>query len=121
MKKITIILILLITIFSCKNVLRSGNTGSFELINLSDKEVEFIWIAPEGTLYPIANSLSILKGKSFKIEGLDFGDYDIAIDFKNEFNSFNSKKDKSKLLIIKRNMKTIWFIAESGEIIANKP
>ncbi len=121
MKRLMVICLIFITLVSCKNLLKNDSTGSFEIVNLSDKVIEFIWIAPENTFYPTANSVSIARGSSFKLEGIDSGRYDIAIDFKDEYNSFNSKKDKTKLLIIAKDIKTLWYISETGEVITSSP
>lgn len=101
---------------SCKSM---GKTqfGSFTLMNYSDKTIEFIWIAPEGTFYQTAKEINIGYGEDYEVLNLEPGVYDIAVDFKGEYNSFNSKKDKSLVLKIERGMRKIWIVDTDGKIV----
>jgi hypothetical protein len=119
MKKIIIVVALLLTLLSCKDVFKGNNTGSFSLTNYSNKVIEFVWVAPEGDFYPTSKNVSIGYGQSYDLSGMSVGIYDIAIDFKNEFNSFNSKKDKSLCLTIEKDIKKNWIVNSAGEIIRN--
>lgn len=120
MKKIILFLLLtLILLFSCKVAGRLDNTGSFSIINYSDKVIEFVWIAPQGEFFPTAKELNIKYGESFEIAGLNAGIYDIAIDFKNEYNYFNSKLDNSLCLKIEKGIKKVWIVDSKGNIIRN--
>ena len=120
MKKILLLnFIVLILFVGCKDIIRNANNGNFKLINKSDKVVEFVWIAPEGEFFPTAKNIDINHDKSYESEGLSAGKYDIAIDFKGEFNSFNSKKDKSLCLYIEKGLTTTWYIDQYGNIIRN--
>ncbi len=106
-------------ICSCKDIGRPNSSGSFSVINYSDKTIEFIWLTKKGELYPTAKNLDIGYGKSFNIDGVEAGIYDIAIDFKGEYNSFNSKKDRNLCLTIESGIKKVWVVDASGDIIRN--
>ena len=98
---------------------RASKTGSFSIINYSEKVIEFVWLTKKGEFYPTAKNLDIGYGGSYDIAGIEAGIYDIAIDFKGEYNSFNSKKDKDLCLTIESGIKKIWVVNSSGEIIRN--
>ncbi len=83
---------------------------------MSDKIVEFVWITPEGEFYPVVKSINIVKNQVFEVQGLEQGSYDVAIDFKGEYNSFNSKKDKDLCLNIEKGFTTVWTVEPSGYI-----
>ena len=102
---------------SCKDIFKSANYGNFRLLNESNKVIEFVWITPEGEFYPTAESINIGKNQVYETQGLEIGIYDIAIDFKGEFNSFNSKKDKNLCLYIDKGLTTVWYVNSSGTII----
>lgn len=119
MKKIYILLLFIIFNFSCKIAGKNDNTGGFAIVNYSEKVIEFIWIAPKGEFYPTAKELNIKYGESYEINGLAPGYYDIAIDFKNEFNYFNSKLDDSYCLTIEKGIKKVWIVDVKGNIIRN--
>ncbi len=120
MRKIILFLVsIVIFVFSCKVSGKFDNSGSFSIINYSDKVIEFIWIAPKGEFYPTAKELSIRYGESYEISGLAAGVYDIAIDFKNEFNYFNSKLDSSLCLTIEKGIKKVWIVDAKGNILRN--
>lgn len=116
MKKITTIFIVFLLLVSCKGV-GSLNTGSLILKNNSSKVVQFVWLAPAGEFYPTAEEISVGNGGIFETRGLKAGVYDIAIDFKDEYNSFNSKKNGSLRLNIEEGVTKIWIIDEDGRII----
>ena len=116
MKKIVLFVILLFIVFSCKSSFKGFNTGNFTLVNNSNKVVEFVYIAPEGEFYGTSKNVNIEKGQSYEENGLEAKIYDIAIDFKDEFNTFNSKKDKSLCLSIEKGITKTWVIDESGNI-----
>jgi hypothetical protein len=116
MKRILLLIVIINVIFGCKSAFK-GQTGGFRIINYSDKVVEFIWIAPEGEFYPTVQSINVAKNDYYEVNNLDTGYYDIAIDFKGEYNSFNSKKDKNKLLYIEKGLTTVWYIDSSGNIV----
>jgi len=119
-KKIGLFLVLVfVLIFSCKLAGKLDNAGSFTIINYSNKVIEFVWIAPKGEFYPIAKELNIKYGESYEITGLSAGVYDIAIDFKNEFNYFNSKLDDSLCLTIEKGIKKVWIVDSKGNIVRN--
>ncbi|MBR6199506.1 MAG: hypothetical protein IKQ61_04470 [Spirochaetales bacterium] len=101
---------------SCKSM-GKVQYGSFSLMNYSDKTIEFIWIAPEGTFFQTAQEINIGYGEDYELLNLEPGVYDIAIDFKGEYNSFNSKKDKSLVLKIERGMRKIWIVDTDGKIV----
>ncbi|OHD17999.1 MAG: hypothetical protein A2086_15690 [Spirochaetes bacterium GWD1_27_9] len=113
------LLVLFLLAFSCKSVFKSSNEGSFSITNYSKKTIEFVWIAPEGEFYPTGKNLSIGYGESYEEITLSEGRYDIAIDFKDEFNSFNSKKDKNLCLVIEKGIKKIWIVDADGNIVRN--
>jgi len=117
MKKISTIVFIIIVLFNCKSFFKGSNNGSFRLVNTSDKIIEFVWITPEGEFYPTAKSINIGKNDAFEVQGLDSGYYDIAIDFRGEYNSFNSKKDKNLVLNIEKGLVTVWVVNPSGDII----
>jgi len=120
MKKYFIFFIgVIFLVFSCKGIGHSSKNGSFSIINYSEKTIEFVWLAKKGELYPTAKNLDIGYGKSYDIVGIEAGVYDIAIDFKGEYNSFNSKKDKDLCLIVESGIKKVWVINSSGEIVIN--
>lgn len=100
---------------SCKGM-NFSDSGNFILKNNSDKVVEFIWITPEGTLFPPAKSMALGKSEVFELRNMKEGRYEIAIDFKGEFNTFNSKKDPSKVLVLTKGETKIWIINEQGFI-----
>ncbi|MBN2545314.1 MAG: hypothetical protein JXB50_05905 [Spirochaetes bacterium] len=110
---------LILILFNCKSLIKESNNGNFRIVNSSDKVIEFVWLAPEGIFYPVARSINITKGQVYEVEGLEAGLYDIAIDFQGEFNSFNSKKDKSLCLRIEKGITKVWIIDNSGSIIRN--
>ena len=112
-----LILLFLFFFISCKDIFKSVNYGNFRIINTSNKTIEFVWITPEGEFYPTAESINIGKDQVFETEGLETGIYDIAIDFKGEFNSFNSKKDKDLCLYIDKGLTTVWHVNPLGKII----
>jgi hypothetical protein len=116
MKKFYFSLIFIFLVFSCKNFVKSSDLGAFSLVNYSNKEIEFFWITPEGELFPTVKNINIGYGQSFELNGLESGIYDIAIDFKNEYNSLNSKKDKNLCLNIEKGIKKVWIINPSGKI-----
>ncbi|HOJ64026.1 MAG TPA: hypothetical protein PLE45_06355 [Spirochaetota bacterium] len=118
-KRILFLVLFSICLFSCKVAGKLDNTGSFAIINYSDKVIEFVWIAPQGEFYPTARELNIKYGESYEITGLAAGIYDIAIDFKNEFNYFNSKLDKSLCLKIEKGIKKVWIVDSKGNILRN--
>ena len=101
---------------SCKSM-GKAQYGTFSLMNYSDKTIEFIWIAPEGNFYQTAKEINIGYGEDYEVQNLEPGVYDIAIDFKGEYNSFNSKKDKSLVLKIERGMRKIWIVDTDGKIV----
>ncbi len=120
MKRLVYLFVLFLLMFSsCKSGFKSSNEGSFSLINYSDKAVEFVWLAKSGEFYPTCKSLNISYGESYEVRGLEAGLYDIAIDFKNEYNSFNSKKDKSLCLLVEKGIRKIWVIDSGGNIVRN--
>ena len=120
MKKVIFFLcFILFFTFNCKTYFKNSNTGNFSIINYSDKEIEFIWITPKGDFYPTVKSINIKKNDSFELQNLKSGFYDIAIDFKGEYNTFNSKKDKNLCLYIEKGFMTIWQVDTSGKIIRN--
>jgi hypothetical protein len=90
------------------------DNGSFTLVNYSDKVIEFVWVTPEGEFYPTSKNISIKYGDSFDVKSLEPGTYDIAIDFKGEYNSFNSKKDKKLCLKIEKGINKIWVVTADG-------
>lgn len=112
-------LVFILVVIGCKDILKSANYGNFRIINTSDKVIEFVWIAPEGEFFPTAESIDIGKNQVYETQGLQTGNYDIAIDFKGEFNSFNSKKDKKLCLYIEKGLTTVWLINNSGKIVRN--
>lgn len=114
-----LLLILLFSIFSCKSVSKYSSNGSFSIINYSDKTIEFVWISKEGEFYPTSREIDVVYGQSYEISGLEPGRYDIAIDFKGEFNCFNSKSDKSLCLEIEKGIKKVWIVDELCNIIRN--
>lgn len=112
-------LFLLLLVISCNSLIKNSNSGNFRIVNNSDKVIEYVWIAPEGSFYPVAKNVNIKKGEVYEIEGLKVGVYDIAIDFKNEYNRFNSKKDKNLCLKIEKGLTKVWIVDEDGNIIRN--
>lgn len=117
MKRLYLYLLTVLLMFSCKSLVRS-DVGSFTIENRSDKVLEFVWLAPEGSFYPTAKEISVGKGEIFDYyDGLKPGIYDVAIDFQNELNSFNSKKDKSLCLEIESGVNKRWIIETNGKII----
>ena len=114
-----LLLILLFSAFSCKSISRYSGNGSFSIINYSDKTIEFVWISKEGEFYPTSRDINVVYGGSYEMSGLEPGIYDIAIDFKGEFNSFNSKRDKSLCLEIEKGIKKVWIVDELYNIIRN--
>lgn len=100
----------------CKSIQKNQTCGNFIITNNSDKIIEFIWIAPEGEFYPTVQSISIAKEQSYEVKNLEPGVYDIAIDFKSEYNSFNSKKNKNLCLKIEKGLSTNWYIDNTGNI-----
>lgn len=119
MKKLIFFILLSFFVFSCSSILKDSNSGSFRIVNNSDKVIEFVWLTPEGTFYPVAHSISVKKGEIYEAEALKAGTYDIAIDFKDEYNSFNSKKDKSLCLKVEKGLTKVWVIDKDGSIIRN--
>jgi hypothetical protein len=117
MRKTIILFSILLFLFGCKSFFKDTNTGNLRIINSSHKVIEFVWIAPEGEFFPTAKSVSINNNETYEVQGLESGKYDIAIDFKNEYNSFNSKKDKSLCLEIEKGISTVWIVNPDGEII----
>lgn len=117
MKKIILLLLVVFFLFSCKAIVKNADAGSFVIENYSNRVIEYIWVVPEGELYSTSKSINIGYLETFEIDGLKEGLYDIAIDFKDEGNSFNSKKNKNLCINIKKGIKTIWKISEIGEII----
>ena len=118
MRKIVIFFCILIVLFGCKSFYKGSNTGSFRLVNnSSNKIIEFVWITPEGEFYPTAKSIDIGKNQIYEAQGLEPGYYDIAIDFKGEYNSFNSKKDKNLCLYIEKGLSTVWVVDPEGKIV----
>lgn len=118
MKKIIPLILLLLFIFTgCKDIFKSSNYGNFRIVNNSNKTIEFVWITPEGEFFPTAESIDIGNSQVFELQGLPTGIYDIAIDFKEEFNSFNSKKDKNLCLYIEKGLTTVWVVDSFGKII----
>ena len=118
MKKfLLLIFIIFLLPFGCKDLTRNANKGNFRLINKSEKIVEFVWIAPEGEFFPTAKNVDIGNDQVYESEGLMPGVYDIAIDFHDEFNSFNSKKDKYLCLYIEKGLTTVWYVDQHGDII----
>jgi hypothetical protein len=117
MKKIISFLLFFVLLVGCKSLVKGNNSGNFKMDNYSAKTIEFIWITPEGNFYPVAKSINISNGQSFELDGLEPGVYDIAIDFKNEYNSYNSKKDKRLCLIIDKGETTYWSVDSSGNIL----
>ena len=63
------------------------------------------------------NEQNIGYGEDYEVLNLEPGVYDIAVDFKGEYNSFNSKKDKSLVLKIERGMRKIWIVDTDGKIV----
>jgi len=116
-KRILTILILFFLLTGCKFFYKNFNFGSFKLINYSDKVVEFIWLAPKGDSFPVAASLNVGKNQSYESEELDEGIYDIAIDYKGEYNSLNSKQNQKNFLFIEKGITTVWYITPDGSII----
>ncbi len=116
MKNIVVIIILAFVMVACKSA-NVNESGTFILKNNSNKVVEYVWLTPEGDTYQVAKSLSIAKGQIYEVKGLKDAKYDIAIDFKDEYNSFNSKKNKSLCLDIDSGTVTIWLVDENGVII----
>jgi len=119
LRSIITISFLIFILFNCKTLIKESNNGNFRIVNSSDKIIEFVWLAPEGVFYPVARSINIIKGQVYEVEGLEAGLYDIAIDFQGEFNSFNSKKDKSLCLRIEKGITKVWIVNNSGSIIRN--
>jgi hypothetical protein len=118
MKKIIpLALLFLVLLISCKDIFKSANFGNFRIVNTSNKTIEFVWIAPEGEFFPTAESINIENNQVYETQGLEEGVYDIAIDFKGEFNSFNSKKNKTLCLYIDKGLTTVWYVDSSGNII----
>jgi len=117
MRILIVFILCFLSLLSCKNVLKAGDQGDFAIKNYSNKVVEFVWIVPEGDFYPTARNISVGYGQLFELNNLPSGKYDIAIDFKNEFNSFNSKKDKRLCLFIEKGVKKSWIINKSGDIL----
>ena len=103
---------------SCKTANKS-NDGSFAIVNYSNKVINFIWIAPEGTFYQTAKEINVGYGDDYEINHLEAGVYDIALDFEGEYNSFNSKKDKSKVLKIERGIRKVWVVNADGTMDIN--
>lgn len=118
MNKLIFTILLVLTVFSCKSIV-NGNSGSFVIKNSSDKVIEFIWVTKEGDPWPVAESVNIAKGELYELKGLKAGLYDIAIDFKEEYErgSNNSKFDKSKCLRVTKGTATIWLVDENGNIL----
>lgn len=112
-------IILLLLSVSCKSAFKSSEYGSFNLVNYSNKVIEFVWIAKEGEFYPTGKSINIAYGGIYELSSLEVGVYDIAVDFKDEYNSFNSKKDKTLCLTIEKGIKKIWVVDSSGNIVRN--
>lgn len=117
MKKLILIFVIALLITGCKSAIINSKSGNFRIENYSDKEIAFIWIAPEGDFFPTSQSINIGKEEAFELKGLPIGIYDIAIDFKDEYNSFNSKKDKSLCLKIEKDITTLWKVDETGNVI----
>ena len=105
---------------SCKS-LSSNNYGDFILKNRSEKVIEFVWVTPEGERWPTVSSVDIGEEGMYELKSLKPGKYDIAIDFKNEYEQgkYNSKMDKSKCLTIEKGITKIWIVNEQGDIIRN--
>ncbi len=118
-KNYFLFLAFILILISCKDIFRSANYGNFRIINTSNKTIEFVWITPEGEFFPTAESIDIGINQVYETQGLETGFYDIAIDFKGEFNSFNSKKDKNLCLYIEKGLTTVWYIDSSGNIVHN--
>lgn len=117
MRKLISFLFLLILLINCKSLIKGSSSGTFKIENYSDKVIEFLWITPEGNFYPVAKGINITNGQDYEVSGLDPGLYDIAIDFKGEYNSFNSKKDKRLCLVIEKGETTLWAVDSSGNIL----
>ena len=120
MKKIATILCILFFLSSCKAAL-SNSSGNFIIKNNSDKVIEYVWITEEGESWPTTRSINIAKNGIYEIKGLNPGLYDIAVDFKGEYEKGlnNSKFDKSKCLKIQKGITTIWIVDEEGNIVRN--
>lgn len=118
MKKIVLFIVLAMVLFSCKSFMMKDG-GNFAIQNNSDKEVEYVWITPEGEFWPTTRSINLKNAELYEIKGLKPGVYDIAIDFKGEYEQefYNSKKDKSKCLVVEKGITQVWIIDQSGEIV----
>lgn len=116
MKKTIFIILVLFLLLSCKSLFKGSETGDFLILNYSDKTIEFIWIAPEGEFFPTVKSVNVNNNDQYEFKDLEVGIYDIAIDFKDEYNSFNSKKDKSLCLKVKKGETSIWTVEPTGKI-----
>ncbi len=116
MKRVLLLFLIFISLFACKSIFK-GQTGSFRIVNYTDKVIEFVWVAPVGEFYPTVQSINIGKNDYYEVSNLESGYYDIAVDFKGEYNSFNSKKDKNKELYIEKGSTTVWYVDSSGNII----
>ena len=111
-----IIVIISFTFYACKTEDRAVLNG-FILVNKSDSVVDYVWIAPEGELYPIATKIELKKDQVYQIRGLNPGLYDIAFEFSGVYNTMNSKKDKSLCLTVQKGHDTVWVIDTNGNII----
>ncbi len=116
MKKITIFIVIVLGIVSCKGVYTS-NSGDFILKNNSENVIQFVWLAPVGEFYPTAKEVSIAKSGIYELKGLKAGVYDIAIDFFGQFNTFNSKKNPAYRLKVEAGVTSIWIIDEAGNVV----
>lgn len=119
MKKVFFLIFIILILFNCKSGFKNSDHGSFRIENYSEKIIEFIWIAPEGEFYQTVKSINIGKDQIYEVQGLEVGMFDIAIDFKDEYNSFNSKKDKSLCFKIEKGLTTAWSVDSSGKINRN--
>lgn len=114
MKKI-LFLLLVLNIISCKSI-DNSNTGNFILKNNSDEVVQFVWLSPVGEFFPTAEEILVGKSGIYELRNLKSGVYDIAIDFKDRYNTFNSKKNPAFCLKIESGVTRIWIIDENGNI-----
>jgi hypothetical protein len=115
MKRLILFIIILLFVLSCS---KNYDGGSLTIVNYSDKQIEFLYLTPEGELFPTSKSINVGNGETYEIKGLPEGNYDIALDFKNEVNSsINSKKNKLLCLKIEKGVNRTWIINTDGNII----
>lgn len=114
--KLGFVIVVFFLCISCKGVRLNDSLGDFTIKNNSDKIIQFIWITPEDDFFPVAQEIELTKDEEYRISGLKAGIYDVAIDFLNEPNSFNSKKDPSLKLVIREGTLTLWTVNENGQI-----